>query len=303
MPHVTKRRKTGHLITEKVNPKTEYIDECPTPEIIELISEEDKRAADAVAEQKENIAKAVDLIVERLSAGGRLFFVGAGTSGRLGVIEAAECPPTFGTKPSLIRGIIAGGRKALWHSIEGAEDSRTESQRALSKVGLNRKDIVIGIAASATTPFVEGALSYAKKRRSARVLITCNPVNSPLSNVTISLLVGPEAIVGSTRMKAGTATKMVLNMLTTASMVRLGKTYGNLMVEVRPNSEKLRDRAKRIVMHILGVNHQYAERLLKKSNWDIKVAVIMERKKIGYKKAKGHLEDHGGFLRAALESD
>jgi N-acetylmuramic acid 6-phosphate etherase len=230
-----------------------------------------------------------------------LVFIGAGTSGRLGVMEAAECPPTFGTKPSLIRGIIAGGKKALWRSIEGTEDSRTESQKALSKLGLNNKDIVIGIAASATTPFVEDALSYAKKRRSARVLITCNPVNSPLSNVTISLIVGPEPIVGSTRMKAGTATKMVLNMLTTASMVRLGKTYGNLMVEVRPNSEKLRDRAKRIVMQILCVNPQKAELLLKKSNWDVKVAVIMEKKKMSYKQAKENLEKHGGFLRSALK--
>lgn len=296
-----KRRKTGHLITEKINPKTGHIDECSTLRIIELISEEDKRVADAVAEQKENIAKAVDIIVDRLSGGGRLFFIGAGTSGRLGMMEAAECPPTFGTKPGLIRGIIAGGKKALWHSTEGTEDSQTESRRALNKLGLNNKDIVIGIAASATTPFVEGALSYAKKRRSARVLITCNPVNSLLSNVTISLLVGPEAILGSTRMKAGTATKMVLNMLTTASMVRLGKTYGNLMVDVRPNSDKLRDRAKRIIMQIIGSNQQDAERLLKKSNWDIKVAVIMEKKKISYKKAKEHLGKHGGFLRAALK--
>ncbi len=298
---MTKHRKTSHLITEKINPRTSNIDECSSLQIIELISKEDKRVADAVSEQKGNLAKAVDLIVDRLSAGGRLFFIGAGTSGRLGVMEAAECPPTFGTKPSLIRGIIAGGKKAFWRSIEGGEDSRAESQRALSKLGLNRRDIVIGIAASATTPFVEGALSYAQKRRSARVLITCNPVNSPLSNVTISLLVGPEAIVGSTRMKAGTATKMVLNMLTTASMVRLGKTYGNLMVEVRPNSEKLRDRAKRIVMHILGVNRQNAERLLKKSYWDVKVAVIMEKKKLSYKKAKEHLGKQGGFLRAALK--
>lgn len=296
-----KRRKTEHLITEKINPRTNRIDECSSLQIIELISKEDKRVADAVADQKGNIAKAVDLIVGRLFAGGRLFFIGAGTSGRLGVMEAAECPPTFGTKPSLIRGIIAGGKKALWRSIEGGEDSRVESQRALSKHGLNSKDIVIGIAASATTPFVEGALSYAKKRRSVRVLITCNPVNSPLSNVTISLLVGPEAIVGSTRMKAGTATKMVLNMLTTASMVRLGKTYGNLMVEVRPNSEKLRDRANRIVMHILGINRQNAERLLKKSNWDVKVAVIMGKKKVSYKKAKEHLGKQGGFLREALK--
>ncbi len=300
---MTRHRKTGHLITEKVNLRTSNIDQYPTLRIIELISEEDKRVADAVANQKENIAKAVDLIVNRLSAGGRLFFVGAGTSGRLGVMEAAECPPTFGTKPSLIRGIIAGGKKALWRSIEGAEDSRTESQMALRKLGLNDRDVVIGIAASATTPFVEGALSYAQKRHSARILITCNPVNSPLSDVTISLLVGPEAIVGSTRMKAGTATKMVLNMLTTASMVRLGKTYGNLMVGVRPNSEKLRDRARRIVMQILGVNGQEAQRLLNKSNWDVKAAVIMGKKKISYKRAKEQLEKHSGFLRAALESE
>jgi len=300
---VTKHRKTGHLITEKVNPRTSNIDELPTLRIIELISEEDKRVADAVAEQKENIAKAVDLIVDRLSRGGRLFFIGAGTSGRLGVMEAAECPPTFGTKPSLIIGIIAGGKKALWHSIEGAEDSRTESQMALSMMGLNKSDIVIGIAASATTPFVEGALSYAKKRHAARVLITCNPVNSLLSNVTISLLVGPEVILGSTRMKAGTATKMVLNMLTTAAMIRLGKTYGNLMVEVRPHSEKLRDRARRIVVQILGINQKEAQRLLNKSNWDVKAAVVMRRKKMSYKKAKELLEKHSGFLRAVLESE
>jgi N-acetylmuramic acid 6-phosphate etherase len=216
-------------------------------------------------------------------------------------MEAAECPPTFGTRPSLIQGIIAGGKKALWRSIEGAEDSSIESQKILSKLGLNEKDIVIGIAASATTPFVQGALSYAKKRHSRRVLITCNPINSNLSDVTISLLVGPEVISGSTRMKAGTATKMVLNMLTTASMVRLGKTYGNLMVEVQPNSQKLKDRAKRITMQILGVDPKKAEKLLKKSNWDIKVAVIMEKKKLSYKEANKLLARHNGFLREALK--
>jgi N-acetylmuramic acid 6-phosphate etherase len=297
---VTKRR-TGHLITERINPRTNHIDECSTLHVIELISEEDKRVADAVARQKRNIVKAVDLIVRRLSKGGRLFFLGAGTSGRLGVMEAAECPPTFGTHPSLIQGIIAGGKKALWRSIEGAEDSISESQRALSKLGLDEKDTVIGIAASATTPFVEGALSYAKRKRCARILITCNPTNSPLADISISLLVGPEIIVGSTRMKAGTATKMVLNILTTASMVRLGKTYGNLMVEVQPNSEKLRDRGKRIVMQILGINHQKAERLLKKSDWDVKVAVVMGRKNLSYKEAKEQLKKHKGFLREALK--
>jgi N-acetylmuramic acid 6-phosphate etherase len=298
---VTKRRKTDHLVTEKINPGTSHLDECSTSEIIALISKEDKKVAEAVAREKDRIAEAVDLIVGRLREGGRLFFVGAGTSGRLGVLEAVECPPTFGTKPSLIQGVIAGGKKALWHSIEGAEDSRSEPQKALSKLKLNRRDVVAGITASGTTPFVEGALSYAKEKGCASILVACNPVDSPLADVTICLLVGPEVIVGSTRMKAGTATKMVLNVLTTASMVRLGKTYGNLMVEVQPNSEKLRDRAKRIVMHILGVDTKRAEALLKRSGWNVKVAVVMGKKGLTYKKAKELLARHNGFLREALK--
>ena len=298
---MAKRHKTGHLITEKINPRSTHLDSLSPLEIIELISEEDKKVAEAVAMEKRNIAKAVHLIVDRLSRGGRLFFIGAGTSGRLGVMEAAECPPTFGTKPGLVQGIIAGGKKALWRSIEGAEDSRTEAQKELSKLKLNKDDIVVGIAASATTPFVEGGLHYAKKRGSARVLVTCNPVNSTRADVTISLLVGPEVISGSTRLKAGTATKMVLNMLTTASMVRLGKTYGNLMVEVQPNSQKLRDRAKRIVMQVLGVYRKKAEGLLRKSNWDVKVAVVMGGKNLKYKEAKELLASCNGFLREALK--
>lgn len=296
-----KYRKTDHLITEKINPKTSRLDECSTLEIIELISEEDKKVAEAVAKENGDISKAVDIIVSKLREGGRLFFVGAGTSGRLGILEAVECPPTFGTKPSLIQGVIAGGKKALWHSIEGAEDSGSESQMALSKLKLSQRDVVVGITASGTTPFVEGALSYAKEKGCAPILVACNPVNSSPADVTISILVGPEVIVGSTRMKAGTATKMVLNMLTTASMVRLGKTYGNLMVEVQPNSEKLRDRAKRIVMHILGVDRKRAEALLKKSGWNVKVAVIMGKKGLSYKKAQELLTRHGGFLRESLK--
>lgn len=298
---MTKRRKTEHLLTEKINPETSHIDEYSTLEIIKLISEEDNKVAEAVAREKERIVEAVDLIVNGLRVGGRLFFVGAGTSGRLGVLEAVECPPTFGTKPSLIQGIIAGGKKALWRSIEGAEDSRSESQRTLSKLKLNRKDVVVGITASGTTPFVEGALSYAKEKGCACILVACNPVNSPLADAAICLLVGPEVIVGSTRMKAGTATKMVLNMLTTASMIRLGKTYENLMVEVQPNSEKLRDRAKRIVMHILGVDNKSAEALLKRSGWNVKVAVVMGKKGLTNEKARELLAKHGGFLREAIK--
>jgi len=300
---VLKSRKAGQLITERINPKSINIDKYSTLQIIELISEEDKKVAEAVAKQKRNIARAVDLIVGRLRGGGRLFFVGAGTSGRLGVMEAAECPPTFGTHSSLIQGVVAGGKKALWRSIEGAEDSTNEAKKVLSKLRLGEKDIVIGIAASATTPFVLGALSYAKKKGSARVLITCNPINSQLANINISLLVGPEVISGSTRMKAGTATKMVLNMLTTASMVRLGKTYGNLMVDVQPNSKKLKDRARRIIMQILGIGPERADSLLNKSNWDVKISILMGMKNLSYKEAKERLARCGGVLRKALNSE
>ncbi len=298
---MTKRRKTDHLITEKVNPQTSHLDECSTLEIVQLISEEDKKIFEAVAREKKKIAEAVDLMVSRLQEGGRLFFIGAGTSGRLGVIEAAECPPTFGTRPSSIQGVIAGGKKALWHSIEGAEDSEVEGKRALIKLKLDKKDVVVGITASGTTPFVAGALAHAKKKGCAGILIACNPVSFSPADVIITLLVGPEVIVGSTRMKAGTATKMVLNMLTTASMVRLGKTYGNLMVEVQANSEKLKDRAKRIVMRILGADVKRAGVLLKKADWNIKVAVVMGSKRISYKEAKELLTRCGGFLREALK--
>jgi len=298
---VKKRRITEHLLTEKINPKTSHLDKCSTLEIVELISEEDKKVADVVAREKRKIAEAVDLIVDRLAKGGRLFFVGAGTSGRLGVMEAAECPPTFGTRPSLIQGIIAGGKKALRRSIEGSEDSKREAQNALSSLHLNKNDVVVGIAASATTPFVEAGLAFARKKGSGRILITCNPVKSDLADITINLLVGPEVLAGSTRMKAGTATKMVLNTLTTASMVKLGKTYGNLMVEVRPNSQKLKDRAVRVVMEIIGADRDKAERLLSESKWDVKIAVIMGKKGLNYKEAKRLLKRHNRFLRNALE--
>ena len=300
---MTKLPNNRHLITERINPLTRHLDKCSPLEIIELISEGDKMVAEAVAKQKRNVARAVDLIVSKLSRGGRLFFVGAGTSGRLGVMEAAECPPTFGTPPSLIQGVIAGGNKALRRSIEGAEDSTNQAKKVLSKLRLGEKDIVVGIAASATTPFVLGALSYAKKKGSARVLITCNRINSQLANINISLPVGPEVISGSTRMKAGTATKMVLNMLTTASMVRLGKTYGNLMVDVQPNSKKLKDRARRIIMQILVIEPERADSLLKKSNWNVKVSILMGMKNLSYKEAKERLASCDGFLQEALKSE
>ncbi|MGB7292920.1 MAG: N-acetylmuramic acid 6-phosphate etherase [Thermodesulfobacteriota bacterium] len=299
-----KRRSTEHLITERINPRTKEIDQHSTRRIIELISEEDKWVADAVSNEKRNIEKAVVLIVNRLRSGARVVLVGAGTSGRLCVMEAAECPPTFGTKPNQILGIIAGGKKALWRSVEGAEDSKMDAYEALRKIKLNGKDVVVGVAASASTPFVEGALVYATKKGCGRILVTCNRINnSPLADVCICPIVGPEVIVGSTRMKAGTATKMVLNMLTTASMIKLGKTYENLMVDVQPRSDKLRDRAARIVMHLLGINRNKAYSLLKRSKWNVKVAIVMGSKAIGYKKAKEILSTHKGFLRDALNSE
>ena len=242
----------------------------------------------------------MDLVVGRLKLGGRLFFIGAGTSGRLGVIEAAECPPTFGTDPALIQGIIAGGKEAVWQSIEGAEDSRTEAGEFLSEAALGKDDVLIGIAASATTPFVEAGLIFAQEKGSGSVLVTCNPVDSSIADVTIQLLVGPEVVVGSTRMKAGTVTKMVLNMITTASMVQLGKTYGNLMVDVQPRSSKLRDRAVRIVTHISGVDEAQARELLEESGWDVKSSVVMAVKRVSFEEARELLVKNNGFLRRAL---
>jgi N-acetylmuramic acid 6-phosphate etherase len=297
---VSKSRKTGHLLTERINPRTADLDIRTTGQVIDLILNEDRTITDAIEKARKNIAKGVELIVERLSKGGRLIFIGAGTSGRLGLMEAAESPPTFGTDPSIIQAIIAGGRKAVLKSVEGAEDSRKESVGELKKIRLGKKDVLVGIAASSTTPFVESALSYARKKGIGTVVVTCNPVQRGAADVVISVLVGPEVVVGSTRMKAGTATKMVLNMLTTASMVKLGKTYGNLMVDVQPKSSKLRDRAKRIVMEIAGVGEEKASKLLKKSGWDVKVAVLMEKKGLSAQEAKDVLRKNNGFLRNAL---
>lgn len=294
-------RKTGHLLTEQINPELSHLDQCSTLELVEIILSEDRTITEAVEREMIKIAEAVELIVGKLRDGGRLIFTGAGTSGRLGVLEAAECPPTFGTDPRMIQAIIAGGNEAVLNSIEGAEDSRTESVEALSALGINEKDIIVGVAASSTTPFVESSLIFANDKGAGTVLVTCNTVKNSPADITISLLVGPEVIVGSTRMKAGTVTKMVLNMLTTASMVKLGKTLGNLMVDVQPKSAKLRDRAKRIVTHITGVSEDEALELLSKSEWDVKSAVVMQRRGVSLKEAKEILQDHSGKLRNAID--
>ncbi len=266
-----------------------------------MIVEEERERVQAIEKEKHNIANAVELVTSRLKKGGRLFFIGAGTSGRLGVIEAAECPPTFGTNPELVQGFIAGGKEAIWQSIEGAEDSTTKAQEYLKDANLSNEDVVVGIAASASTPFVQSGLKYAKKTGCGSVLVTCNSIESKNADVTIELLVGPEVVVGSTRMKAGTVTKMVLNMITTASMVQLGKTYGNLMVDVQPKSAKLRDRAKRIVMHITGVSEDKASDLLEQTGWDVKASIVMEKKGLSLEDSREMLEKHNGFLHEALK--
>ncbi len=298
---MTENRKTGHLLTEKINPRTVHLDKCSPLEVVELILEEDRAIVQAIEKEKHNIANAVELVTSRLKKGGRLFFIGAGTSGRLGVIEAAECPPTFGTNPELVQGFIAGGKEAIWQSIEGAEDSTTKAQEYLKDANLSNEDVVVGIAASASTPFVQSGLKYAKKTGCGSVLVTCNSIESKNADVTIELLVGPEVVVGSTRMKAGTVTKMVLNMITTASMVQLGKTYGNLMVDVQPKSAKLRDRAKRIVMHITGVSEDKASDLLEQTGWDVKASIVMEKKGLSLEDSREMLEKHNGFLHEALK--
>ncbi len=295
------RRKTGHLLTEKINPKTKDIDRSSTEEILGLIIEEDKSVTGAIEKEKKSIAKAVRIVADVLAGDGRIVFVGAGTSGRLGVVEAAECPPTFGVSPKKVQAVIAGGKKAIVRSVEGAEDSGPEAREALSKLGIGKDDVVVGIAASGSTPFVNSALMYAKNHKCRTVLITCNRTPKSAADVVINLLVGPEVIVGSTRMKAGTATKMVLNMITTAAMVKIGKTYGNLMVDLQAKSEKLKDRGVRIVTHLTGIGERKAEKLLEAARWDVKTAIVMAIKDVEFKKAKELVRTHRGFLREIVE--
>ena len=297
---MSKIRETGHLLTERINPNTLEIDSYSTEKIIDTILHEDRVLYETINREKDNITAAVELIVKILRKNGRLFFVGAGTSGRLGILESAECPPTFGTDPELVQALIAGGFEAITRSIEGAEDSAKEPITELKSRNFSPDDILIGIAASGSTPYVQGALEYAHELGAKTILLTCNEIEKPLCDVTISLLVGPEVIVGSTRLKAGTATKMVLNMLTTASMIRLGKTYGNLMVDVQPKSAKLKDRAIRITMELCSVDREVAKDILEKSSWNVKAAVLMYKKNLDLDEAISLLEQNSGFLKKAL---
>jgi len=291
------------LITEQRNPNTMDIDSKPTVEILKLINQEDKKVPFRVEDELPQIAKAVDLIVDSLENGGRLFYIGAGTSGRLGVLDAAECPPTFGTDPETIQGVIAGGKGTLIRSKEGVEDDSQAGAEDLKKRGVKRKDVVVGIAASRRTPYVLGGLEYARKIKAKTIFIFCNPTSQlPVSpDVVISPVLGPEIIAGSTRMKAGTAQKLILNMLTTTAMIKLGKVYQNLMVDLQATSQKLAERAKRIIMLVTGVDYGQAEEYLKKANYEVKTALVMIMAKVDKGEARRSLKTANGVVRKALD--
>jgi N-acetylmuramic acid 6-phosphate etherase len=288
------------LPTERADPATGRLDRLSAVEIARAMNRADRRAVRAVGRAAPAIGRAVDLIVRALSRRGRLIFVGAGTSGRLGVLEAAECPPTFDTPPSLVQAVIAGGRRTVFRSSEGAEDDGPEGARQVRR-RVRRGDVVVGIAASGVTPFVRAALREARRRGAATALVTCNPqVPASAARVVIALAVGPEVLTGSTRLKAGTATKLALNTLTTASFARLGKIYGNRMVDLRPRSAKLRARALRLVRELGRVNPREAERLLRAAGGRAKLAITMARLGVDAREARRRLQRAAGSLRAAL---
>jgi N-acetylmuramic acid 6-phosphate etherase len=271
------RSKWERLPTEAVNPRTRGIDQLRSGAVIKLMVRDNRRAFRAVEREIASIAKGVALITRTLQEDGRVIFAGAGTSGRLGVLEAAEMPPTFGTRPEAIQALMAGGPGAVYRAKEGAEDQYHEGQREMRRLRPTSNDTVVGVSASGITPFVQGAAEYAKSKRARVIAVSCDRRSDlrKLADVSIILNVGPEVIAGSSRLKAGTATKMVLNLLTTASMIRIGKTYGNLMVDVGANSDKLRDRARRIVMAVTGAAMAEADAILTRADWNVKAAILM----------------------------
>lgn len=295
-------RELSRLVTEQRNPRSKRLDRLSTPQVLRLMNAEDRRVPLAVGREIPKISRAVDLIVERLLQGGRIFYVGAGTSGRLGVLDAAECPPTFGTPRAMVQGIIAGGRRALVRSIEGAEDDAGAAVSALKKRRVGPKDVVVGIMASRRTPYALGAVKYGRRIGAATIVVTANPSASAKidCDVVIAPRVGPEVVTGSTRLKAGTAQKLVLNMLSTATMVRLGKVYENLMVDLKTASRKLEERTKRVFMHATGARYQDAEPALKKAGGSLKVAIVMRRAKITRAEAERRLKRSQGWVRQAI---
>ena len=292
------------LTTEARNPRSESIDTLTAAEIVLLMNAEDARVAEAVRAEASVIARAIDVIADRFSRGGRLVYLGAGTSGRLGVLDAAECPPTFSTSPEQVVGLIAGGHAALTRAIEGAEDRPEDAEQDLRGIQLEKRDVLVGIASSGRTPYVIGGMKYARQLRVFTVGFSCNHDSqlTAVSNLMICPVVGPEVITGSTRLKAGTATKMVLNMLTTGAMVRRGKTYGNLMVDLCAANEKLALRSKRIVMMLTDLSQPDAETLLNQCDGEVKTAVVAFRRSVGPDAARRLLALADGHLRTVLEA-
>jgi N-acetylmuramic acid 6-phosphate etherase len=290
-----------HLITESRNERSAELDTRSSLQMIDIIQKEDAEVLHAVKKVRKQMASAVDKISYALRAGGRLFYVGAGTSGRLGVLDASECPPTYGTDPELVQGIIAGGVPALTRSIEGAEDSPNMGRKKIREKHVNENDVVLGITASGTAPFVLAALEEAAARQAFTILLCFNPnVDALLASLIINPVVGPEVVTGSTRMKAGTATKLILNTISTAVMVRLGKVYGNLMVDLQVKNQKLQDRACRIVMSLTKVDRKEAEHLIKRAKGDTKVAIVIGLKKTTLAQARKLLVENDGILRNVI---
>lgn len=293
-----------NLLTEQRNPASMDIDSKSTLEILKIINDEDKKVPLAVEKEIPYIAQAVEFVVQSFKEGGRLLYFGAGTSGRLGIVDAAECPPTFGTPPEMVQGFIAGGREAVFVAQEGAEDKEENGANDVLKANVGPKDTVVGIAASRRTPYVVGAVKKAKELGAKTVFITTNPrkdFNIKEVDVAICPEVGPEVIMGSTRMKSGTAQKLVLNMISTAAMIRIGKVYENMMIDLQMTNQKLVERSKRIVMIITGVNYEEAEKYLKEAKGNVKTALVMILAKVPYEEAVRRLQLSEGFVRKAIE--
>ena len=299
------RSKWQSLPTEQINPSTLAIDKLSATDIVERMLTEDRKMLAAVQREKDRIAVGVEIITNALRKTGRVIFVGAGTSGRLGVLESAEMPPTFGTDPDLVQAIMAGGQNAVLRAREGVEDNYEEGARSINRLRPTTKDVVVGVSASGMTPFVRGALTRARRAGSKIIFVTCDP-STELQNfvdLTIAPAVGPEVIAGSTRLKAGTATKLVLNMLTTAAMIRIGKTYGNLMVDVQMGSEKLRDRARRIIVIVTGLDYDEADKLLRRAHWNVKAAIVMQKSGLSHNQALSRLRHAHDIVRDAIGED
>jgi len=290
-------------VTERRNPRSADIDLASPLAIVDLMNAEDRGVAEAVASQRTEIARAIELVEAAFRAGGRLFYVGAGTSGRLGVLDASECPPTFGSDPEMVQGIIAGGPAALVRSQEGAEDRPDGARADLTAAGVRAGDVVLGIAASGTTPYVHAALEHARSVGARTAILACSPpAPEVVAEVDVAILpiTGPEVVTGSTRLKAGTATKLVLNTITTGAMVRLGKTYGNLMVDLKASNDKLRDRAERLMMLTCAVERAEARRLLDAAEGSVKIAITMQKLGVDRVTAAQRLAEQGGVIRRVV---